>query len=509
MASFISNFPPLVYNKGEFYYSDGLKSYSFWRTDFTYTIDWIVTYDNKNWISTTDSNTTIPNENSGIISDTEFYYTWKETNLPTRWKSVDLWKSDTDYGALSSWNQTLFTFGNYVVYNDVVYGATSTTRIGITPDLDPTWKRIYSMVPDTNILYGPSFSENNIVEMNGKYYQCVSNKNYGIVSTDTFYNYSLDNGIYVIINEKHKNVLVNIYVNDNTYSDVVKRNSVWDIEKDNIKNTNRDDIYTTIFSKLSTNNLMNSLNDLSNKFGFSDLVKYIIVGEDSSIKIYDFNDLKSVGNLPYLLTCEPADELLVRARSNIYQSLTLKPSEIKAKRRLNDSNIDNFSKLDYYNEMHLASSITKNLQTPVLIPNYSGLKNKIFYRLYRFSGFYSPILKNIELFESPGITQSNTNYKFDTDLTDFGIIKQRIVSKVNRKNNILRLRNEPNLKSIYPMIDEYGYHIIDFFMFKSTWDLEYHYECQEYEPVVQLTQLDTKTVNIKTSEFKNNNTKLL
>jgi hypothetical protein len=29
------------------------------------------------------------------------------------------------------------------------------------------------------------------------------------------------------------------------------------------------------------------------------------------------------------------------------------------------------------------------------------------------------------------------------------------------------------------MLDEFGYHTISFYIFKSTWDLEYHIECQE------------------------------
>jgi hypothetical protein len=187
----------------------------------------------------------------------------------------------------------------------------------------------------------------------------------------------------------------------------------------------------------------------------------------------------------------------------------LKSSEIKARRILNDSNIDNLTKLNYYNEMHLSSTITKNQQNVIILPNYSGLKNDIYYRIYRFSGYYSPILRSVELFSSPSLTQSETNYKFDTNLTDFGILKQRIVSKTNRKENLLRLRNESNLKSIYPMIDEFGYHVVDFFMFKSTWDLDYHYETQEYEPEVQISQLSTKRDDITSSTFRNNNTKLL
>lgn len=69
------------------------------------------------------------------------------------------------------------------------------------------------------------------------------------------------------------------------------------------------------------------------------------------------------------------------------------------------------------------------------------------------------------------------NYNFDTDLSLFGVAKQRILSKVNRSENILKLRENDSYNSIYPMLDEYGYMVADFFIFKSTWDFEYHIEC--------------------------------
>lgn len=68
------------------------------------------------------------------------------------------------------------------------------------------------------------------------------------------------------------------------------------------------------------------------------------------------------------------------------------------------------------------------------------------------------------------------NYKFDTSLTYFGILKQRIISKINRKDNLLKLRNNDNYSSIYPQVDEVGYHVVDSFIFKSSWDPEYYWE---------------------------------
>lgn len=68
------------------------------------------------------------------------------------------------------------------------------------------------------------------------------------------------------------------------------------------------------------------------------------------------------------------------------------------------------------------------------------------------------------------------NYKFDTDLTDFGIIKERKIRKVNRLGSVLKLSEVKDTNSIYPMIDEFGYSFSDFFIFKSAWDLNYHLE---------------------------------
>ncbi len=69
-------------------------------------------------------------------------------------------------------------------------------------------------------------------------------------------------------------------------------------------------------------------------------------------------------------------------------------------------------------------------------------------------------------------------YKFNEQLTLFGIIKDRVISKINRKENILKLRNDKSNNSIYPMLDEFGYLTSDFMIFKSTWDFEYHIECR-------------------------------
>lgn len=68
------------------------------------------------------------------------------------------------------------------------------------------------------------------------------------------------------------------------------------------------------------------------------------------------------------------------------------------------------------------------------------------------------------------------NYKFDTDLTSFAVMKERKFRKVNRIQSLLKLKENKDFKSIYPMLDEFGYSFSDFFIFKSTWDYEYSIE---------------------------------
>ncbi len=68
------------------------------------------------------------------------------------------------------------------------------------------------------------------------------------------------------------------------------------------------------------------------------------------------------------------------------------------------------------------------------------------------------------------------NYKFDTTLTYFGLVRERKFRKVNRLNSLLKLDNIKDSKSIFPMIDEFGYSFSDFFIFKSSWDQEFFIE---------------------------------
>ena len=90
-----------------------------------------------------------------------------------------------------------------------------------------------------------------------------------------------------------------------------------------------------------------------------------------------------------------------------------------------------------------------------------------------------PLFYDIQLFElnlfRASIIPASGNYKFDTTLSDFGLVKERKIRKINNKGSVLKLYNTKEEKSIYPMLQEFGYTTVDTFIFKSSWDLNYHY----------------------------------
>jgi hypothetical protein len=471
--------PPLVFNYDNYYYSTGTNGVNFWDPGLTYSIDQEVIFQNKIWKSNFNNNVYQPNSSNYLVESSVYKQWWVvSTNSNSIWTLVELWDSQKSYTTNNTTWSSSFTPGHYVIYEGVVYVTISNTTRGTIPTLDPNWSRLYSLEQDTSFQYNFNFDDNSnpIIRMNNKYYFCRKNAR----SQSGLPLSTLNNGINIFINKKWKNVLVNIYVNDNTYTSTqeISINTIANI-KDYLSKTKRDDIYTDIYSKLSANNFMNAINDLSNYYDFSDKIKYIIIEEDLSYKVYDFNDMNTVKKIPTFLTCEGPDEFLVKLNSLVIRPSSLNVSQFRAKRALVEGEITSIEELNHYSENSLGVNIEQNKVENVKLQNYSGLKNNLYNNLFRHSGNYSPIFHNIELFKSSTLTQSGGNYKFDTELTNFGKIKERIISKINREKNILKFKDSPDVLSVYPMIDEFGLHTTTSFIFKSTWDFGYHIECQE------------------------------
>ena len=188
-------------------------------------------------------------------------------------------------------------------------------------------------------------------------------------------------------------------------------------------------------------------------------------------------------------------------------------SQLKPLKYLVDGSIDTFDKLNYYNDIPLGYEIDRNNNEKPFGDNYNGRSNitisknatikpksnaNLSETFYRHSGNYMPIFYDIELFKSSGEYDSLIgNYKFDESLTFFGLMKQRVISKINRKSNILKLRDDDGFKSVYPMVDEFGYTFLNFFIFKSSWDFNYHVECTQPNTTVITAKQKFPTLNRK------------
>jgi hypothetical protein len=257
------------------------------------------------------------------------------------------------------------------------------------------------------------------------------------------------------------------------------------------------------------------LNDLDTKYDFADFTSYVIIEEDGRINKYNFEN--NIENLPYLLICEEPDQFELMNNTLSYSPIDVPKTEIKSIRYLVNGKIDSIERLNYYNEIPLACSIERNVQEEIFGKNYNGRSNitvskdasikpksnaNLSETFYRHSGNYMPVFYDLQLFKPPSeFEERYGNYKFDDKLTFFGIMRQRVISKVNRKENILKLRNSKNLKSIYPMLDEFGYTVLDFFIFKTTWDYFYHVECENLK--LNLPYVSNKLVF---DRFKNKET---
>ncbi len=363
---------------------------------------------------------------------------WNKIEKPeiTRWEKIQIWNPSSIYN-ISIGDKLL------LYHNDTIWSSTQSLSAGIEPGISTSWIREWSIIPDTDYVYNTN--RNPIIQLNNRYYIIKSNQ----------FSETLDNGITIYINKKWKNILVNIKFNDNTLP--------------NLSNSDRDLIYDDLYKNLTAYNFISSINEFYNKYGFTDYLKYIVINEDGEINRYSFNN--NIKEIPYLLAAYPPDEFSVRFSSLI--KIGFKP-KVRINKSLNNGNVDNISKLNWYNNIPIAYRIeeSENLLKPVA--NYSGLRNPVT-RIFRFTGDYMPLFYEIQLFDKDTEQRLPGNYKFDTTLTNFGIMKEVKIRKVNRKGSVLKINSENNI-SMYPMIDEFGYTVTDLMIFKSSWDIRYYIE---------------------------------
>lgn len=460
-----------IFNNGEYYQYEDSTGVDFWNPEIAKSVTGynngdVVLFKGDWYISLTSSNNYSPNYIKPwfqtIGTSKSFKAFWEKTTEPTnpKWKPIEIWNPSTIYN---------LSLNKLVVHNETIYvsniSVPGSIEAGEVPGISSFWTKLYSLVPDTNLVYNSN--NNPIIEMNNRYYICQGN----------FTNSTLENGINIYINKKWKNVLVNIVINDNTLP--------------NIKNIERDVIYNELYSKLTAYNFIQAVNDLSNKYGFTDYIKYNVIDENGSITTYSYDN--NIVNLPYILKCEVPDELRVKLKSLDYKPLET-PSQLKPTKNLIGSKIKNLNQLNWYSGVPIAYSITDNKFAPKVFENLHGNKNFQYDIIYRYTGYYMPLFYDIQIFSKDSEFSLPGNYKFDTSLTDFGIMKERKFRKVNEKGSILKLNELTDYKSMYPMLNEFGYDIEDFFIFRSTWDLQYHNKTVINKPQF-LTQLENTALS--------------
>ena len=442
----------IVYNNNEYYFKENIDGFDFWYPELEYNYGDVVIYKDKFYSSLVDNNSFNPLEVN--YKDNTNYWEVRKNAIPS-WKKVEMWNPSSYYNNVP-----------YIIKDEILYKALETEiSINEEPGISTKWERFYSMIPDTEYAYSPN--KKPIIRMNNMYYLSKSNLN----------NSTLDNGIIIYINELYKNILININISDNTLLDF---------------NTERDNLYYNMYSKLTAANFIKAINDLTNKYDFTDYVNYVIIDESGKVRRYDRSNISI---LPYIIKCDEPDILSVKVDSIIKSSIN---PPIKSNRSLDNGKILGIKQINYFNKITIGAILEENKSDTPVFAKLHGNSSITNSTIYRYSGYYQPIFYNIQLFDRNSEDKDFGNYRFDTDLNDFGIMKERKVRKVNRKGSVLKLDNFQDEKSIYPMLDEFGYTTYDFFIFSSTWDLKYYSETNinSNDPSLVKDQVDIRVKGI-------------
>ena len=284
----------VVYNSGEYYRkvnSPGL-TVSFWNPYSIYATGSIVLYKNDFWISTSGQSKRPSTVTRSRVSDTQHWQKVTGYESICSWKLINLWDISKTYSTL-----------DLVVQDHVVYRCIITSTGNIVSNTK-YWKRVSSIIPDTNIIY--QSNNNPVILMNDKYY--IIRKN----DTES----TLKNGIDIYINHKWKNILINIAIDDNTIKNISEtdRDDLYSFalyQRDKIYS---DGLYSPVNTKLTANNFIHCINDITNTYGFTDLLTYTIIDHDSktgkdTIKTYDYDNLLG---LDHLIKCDFPDEFNIK-----------------------------------------------------------------------------------------------------------------------------------------------------------------------------------------------------
>jgi hypothetical protein len=329
------------------------------------------------------------------------------------------------------------------------------------------------------------------------------------------------NGIHVFLNEKFKNFLIIINVRIPIQQNFVSLNNVpifgekyglytaKTLNGDNLNynivpctksgETGSGDCYLSATlesvldeydpSLISASNFINAFDDMNTLSEFNSGITYYYIDADAQFgstgPINIFNSGNSMKNTswgkvdpPFILSINDPEKIETKKQSYIKGAITGPSTNIYDKYQIY---YDIEQKQKYNVVEPLARYMNLNIEednlNTVYVSNNVSTNNLI----YRYNGTYEPILSNIPLFNNTYLYYSGSsikewasNYKFDTTFENFGIIDELIYSKVNPNSSPLKLKNTDKDKSIYPMVDEYGYQFGSRFIFDSSWDKDFY-----------------------------------
>lgn len=412
----------IVYNNGNYYLlNDENASIDFWNPYKKYSKDEIVLFKGKKYKSIIDNNIYSPDQgfsiNNGNTENIGQYWIIDNNQNNSKWNEIEIWSPEKKY-----------VKDNFIYYNNTVYKANNDIGINQPPSINNLWIKIYSLVPESNFRYEPNY----LLIMNSNYYYLVSNPN----------KESLDNGIEIYINKKWKNILIYINNSDNTLP------YISDVE--------RDLMYDLLYNNLTAFNFINSINNWNINNGFINKLKYTIIDKNNVLTYNSDSNLEL--NNKYLILVDFPNKIEMNPNS-ISKNLYSKTPKLNIKNKLIDNKINSLEQVEWYSNIPLAYTFDKPKE------NIKDFPPSI---IYRYAGFYEPIFINVELFNIG-------NTKFNINLENFGIVKEKKLIKVGKDQLILKLSNSIETTSIYPMVNEFGVITLDWDIFKSTYSNEYIY----------------------------------
>lgn len=249
-------------------------------------------------------------------------------------------------------------------------------------------------------------------------------------------------------------------------------------------------------SLFTATNFMSALNDFNHNYCFDSGISYYYVAIDGTSGstgpincFYSGNTMSLISGWlhdypPFILTT--SDPQLLKTKRNSYIKNAIKGPQ---------TNIyDKY--MTFYNPLlRKEYEVTEPLGREMRINESVDTNNQIGYggvivpdnTIYRYNGKYEPIFKDVPIFQNTQVYSSinsahteyeyhyfSNNYKFDYSLTRFGLVDELVFSKVNPNINPLKLKNSTSDKSIYPMVDEFGYTFSNRFIFNSNWDDDFY-----------------------------------